>query len=255
MRPALTVELLKLRRSRVVWSTSLLIVLLVPVMCLGFVGVAENGGSGALGAKAAAMVTGEGWEAYFSLLAQIMSVTLFIGPGVVAAWVFGREHAEHTFASLFALPVTRRAIALAKLQALLGWGAVLTIALLGSSFLTGLLADVGPLSDIALVPALGRLGLAGLLTTVIATTVGLVASIGRGYLPAIGAIILLTAAAQVSVLLGTGAWFPYAAPGLYGLAGAEGISEVTPIQLLLVPITAVGIGLATAQWWQRAEVR
>lgn len=255
MKRALAVEMLKIRRSMVVWTTSALIIVLVPLLCLGFVAVAEAGGSGALGAKAGAMVTGDGWEAYLSLLAQIMSVTLFLGPGVVAGWAFGREHAEHTFASLFALPVSRRSIATAKFVALLGWGTALTVALLGSSLLAGLATNVGPLHEVDLLAALWRLGFAGVLTTVMATTVGLVASIGRGYLPAIGAIILLTAAAQVSVLLGTGAWFPYAAPGLYALAGSDGIPEVGTLQLLLVPIAALAAGLATTRWWQRAEVR
>jgi ABC-2 type transport system permease protein len=254
MRRAIMVEMLKLRHSPVVWTTTLLVVLLVPPLCLGFVAAASGNMSGALGAKAEAMVTGEGWDGYLNLLAQIAAVTLFIGPGVVVSWAFGREHAEHTFPSLFALPVSRRAIATAKVLVLAAWGCMLTVLLLATSVATGLIANVGPLGDVDLLARLARLGLAGVLTTIIALTVGLVASVGRGYLPAIGAIILLTMAAQVAVLFGTGGWFPYASPGLFAMAGADGIPTINTIQLLLVPITVVAAGWATAAWWQHAEV-
>jgi ABC-2 type transport system permease protein len=254
MRRAIAVEMLKIRHAPVVWITTLLVVLLVPPLCLGFVAAASGDMAGALGAKASAMVTGEGWDAYLGLLAQIVAVTMFIGPGVVVSWAFGREHAEHTFPSLFALPVSRRAIAVAKFIVLAGWGLALTVVLLATSVVVGLVANVGPLSEIDLVPRLARLGFAGVLTVIIALTVGLVASIGRGYLPAIGAIILLTAAAQIAVLFGTGGWFPYSAPGLFAMAGADGIPTVGGTQLLLVPIVAIAACWATAAWWQRADV-
>lgn len=254
MNRAFTVELLKFRRSPVVLVTTGLIVVLVPLLCLGFVAAAGGDATGAIAAKARAMVTGEGWEAYLGLLGQIVAVTLFIGPGVVAAWAFGREHAEHTFPSLFALPVSRGSIATAKFLVLLIWGAALTALLLVSSVLVGLITRLGPVGDVDLPATLTRIGLAGVLTVAIALTVGLVASIGRGYLPAIGALILLTMCAQIAVALGTGAWFPYAAPGLYAVAGAEGVADVTVIQLLLVPGTTLAAAWATVRWWERAEV-
>lgn len=254
MRRAITVELLKVRHSPVVITTTALIVILVPLLCLGFVAVAENGGAGAIGAKAEIIVSGEGWEAYLSMLAQMVAVTLFIGPGVVVTWAFGREHAEHTFPSLFALPVPRRSIAAAKFVVLLGWGAFLSVLVVAASALLGLIVGVGSTADVNLIADLARLTVAGFLTTTIALSIGLVASIGRGYLPAIGAIILLTAASQVAVLFGTGGWFPFAAPGLYAMTGVEGIAPVGLIQLLLVPLTAAVTVWATMSWWHRAEV-
>jgi ABC-2 type transport system permease protein len=229
-------------------------VILVPLLCLGFLRVAENGGVGALGAKAELLVAGEGWEAYLSILAQMVAVTLFIGPGVVVTWAFGREHAEHTFPSLFALPVPRRSIAGAKFIVLLSWGALLSVLVVAASALLGLVVGVGSTADVNLAADLARLTVAGFLTTTIALSIGLVASIGRGYLPAIGAVILLTAAAQVAVLFGTGGWFPFAAPGLYAMSGVEGVTQVGLVQLLLVPLTASVAVWATMSWWHRAEV-
>jgi ABC-2 type transport system permease protein len=254
MRRAITVEILKFRRSPVVLATTALIVVLVPLLCLGFFAAANGNAAGAIAAKARAMGIGEGWDGYFDLLAQMISVTLFIGPGVVVAWTFGREHADRTFPSLFALPVSRGSVATAKFLVLLAWGAALTTLVLAAAMMTGLAAGVGPLDGTEAATTLARIWSAGLLTSVIALTLGYVASVGRGYLPAIGALILLTMFAQIAVALGSGAWFPYAAPGLYAVAGAEGVADVTLLQLLLVPTFTLSAVWATVWWWQHAEV-
>lgn len=251
---AITVEFLKVRRSMVVFTTTALIVVLVPLLCLGFVAVAESGGAGATALKAQAMVVGEGWGAYLGLLGQMVAVAMFIGPGIVVAWAFGREHADRTFASLFALPVSRGSTATAKFLVLLCWGLLVTVLMLLAAVLVGLLADVGPLEDVDLITRLARLGIAGFLTSMLSLTLGLVASVGRGYLPAIGAMVLLTMSAQVAVLFGTGGWFPFAAPGLYAVAGSDAVAEVNAIQLLLVPVTTIAAAWRTVRWWDRAEV-
>lgn len=254
MKRALDVEYLKLRRASVVAWTTGLVVLFVPLLCVGFVAIAERGGAGAAALKAQAMVVGEGWEAYLGLLGQVVSVAMFIGPGVVVTWAFGREHSERTFPSLFALPVPRQSIAAAKFLVLVGWTLVLMALLLVSSVVVGLIAGVGPVEEVSIFATLPRLGFAGFLTGLLALTLGLVASVGRGYLPAFGALILLTVTTQIAVLLGTGGWFPYAAPGLFALAGVDGIPAVSTIQLLLVPATVGLVAWLTMRWWARAEV-
>jgi ABC-2 type transport system permease protein len=253
MRRALNVEFLKARRSTVVLVTTVLIVVLVPLLCLGFVAVAKAGGAGAVALKAQAMVVGEGWEAYLGLLAQIVSIAMFIGPGVVVAWAFGREFSDRTFPSLFGLPVSRGSIATAKFIVLACWGLVLTVLTLVATVLVGLVA-LGSPAGIDLAGWLSRLLVGGFLTSMIALTIGFVASVGRGYLPAFGALILLTMITQIAVLFGTGGWFPYAAPGLYAIAGAAGVAEVSVVQLLLVPIWTVFVGWLTVRWWNHAEV-
>ncbi|MFZ0493406.1 MAG: ABC transporter permease [Acidimicrobiia bacterium] len=254
MRRALKVEFLKARRSTVVLATTVLIAVLVPLLCLGFVAVAKAGGAGAVALKAQAMVVGEGWEAYLGLLAQIVSIAMFIGPGVVVAWAFGREFSDRTFPSLFGLPVSKGSIATAKFIVLAWWGLVLTVLTLGAAILVGLVAHVGSLAGIDLAGWLWRLLVAGFLTSMISLTIGFVASVGRGYLPAFGALILLTMITQIAVLFGTGGWFPYAAPGLYAIAGTADVAEVSIVQLLLVPVTTLVVAWLTVRWWNRAEV-
>jgi ABC-2 type transport system permease protein len=67
--------------------------------------------------------------------------------------------------------------------------------------------------------------------------------------------LLLIIVTQVVTAFRTGAWFPYAAPGLWmGLAGGEAAATVTPLQLVLaVPVSATGV-VATCAWWSTATL-
>lgn len=254
MRAAIRIEWWKLRRSRVTHVATALMGLLLPALGLGFYSVAIRGGAGLLADKAAALLVGEGWEGYLGLVDQVAAVALFLGAGVVVAWAFGREHADRTFPSLFALPVSRTAIAAAKFTVLCGWVIFLAVVVCLAALALGVTGGVEPF-DAGLV-ASGLLGLfaicvgAGLL----ALTMGFVASVGRGYLPAVGALIVLIAAAQVSVLFGTGGWFPFAVPGLLAVAGAEGAPDLSVVQLALVPALGAAGAWATVWWWRNAEV-
>lgn len=253
MRPAIQVEWQKMRRSTVMLTATVLMAGLLPLMGLAFYSVGQGGGAGLLADKADAFAVGEGWVGYLGAINQIAAVAVFLGAGIVAAWVFGREHADRTFASLFALPVSRRSIAGAKLIVLLGWMTALTVLIVCTSLGLGLVAGVGETTGALTVELLKTSSVtfaAGLLSL----TMALVASVGRGYLPAIGAIVLIIAAAQVTVLFGTGGWFPFAVPGLIAVSGTEGAPSLSAIQIGLVPVTT-GLGAwLTLRWWQRAEV-
>lgn len=253
---ALQVEWCKLRRSPVVATATLLLAVVIPALALGFFAAATSGGAGALAGKAAVLLTDEGWAGYLGAVDQVAAAAAFVGAGVVVAWVFGREHADHTFAALFGTTVGRGQVAVAKFVVTLAWAGAVSVALALVAALLGLAVDVGtPTDDVAVVLA----GLARTLTVTASTTtlalpVALVASVGRGYLPAIGAVVVLLAVAQVSVLLGGGAWFPFAVPGLVAVAGAPGVPSVGAAQVLLVVVTVVAGAAATVVWWQRAEV-
>ena len=254
MMSAVRVEWWKLRRSRVALVATILMGVLLPALGLAFYSVALNGGTGSLADKAAALLVGEGWEGYLGLVDQVAAVAVFLGAGVVVAWAFGREHVDRTFPSLFALPVSRRAIAGAKFAVLAGWVLFLAVAICLVALILGVTGGVGPYEVEVVASGLGRLLAICIGAGLLSLTMGLVASVGRGYLPAIGALIVLVAAAQVSVLFGTGGWFPFAVPGLMAVAGAEGVPELNGAQLALVPaLGATGIW-ATIWWWRKTEV-
>lgn len=251
---ALRFEWWKLKRSPVTLIATAAMVIVLPAMGLGFYSVAQEGGTGALARKAGAMLVGEGWDGYLGAVAQISAAAMFVGSGVVAAWMFGREHTDRTFASLFALPISRGTVAAAKYAVLLGWVIVLSALVTGIATTLGLLTNVGPFESGVHGMIVLRLFAVALSTTVLSLTIGWVANIGRGYLPAIGALVLILIVAQMSVLFGAGGWFPFAVPGLLAVAGTEGVLMPGAAQIALVPFTsALGIW-ATVHWWRNAEV-
>lgn len=251
---ALRIEWLKLRRSPVTLTATSLMVLVLPMLALGFYRVAASDGVGALAQKAQALVVGDGWDGYLGLVDQIVAAAVFVGTGVVVAWVFGREHSDRTFSALFALTVSRRSIAWSKVVVLTTWAVILSLLIVCSAAAVGTIAGVGPIDADIVIPGLLRLLAVTFSTTLLSLTVGLPASVGRGYLPAIGAMVLILMAAQVSVLFGTGGWFPFAVPGLLAVTGGEGVPTPTAFQQALVPLTAAIGAWLTAAWWRRAEV-
>ena len=116
----------------------------------------------------------------------------------------------------------------------------------------GMAAGVGPVEAALLTEVLRLLGTA-ITAGLLALTMGLVASVGRGYLPAIGAMSVIIAAAQVAVLFGTGGWFPFAVPGLLAIAGSEGAPQLTAAQVALIPAVTGAGAWAALVWWRRAD--
>ncbi|MGH8952623.1 MAG: ABC transporter permease [Acidimicrobiia bacterium] len=254
MRAALQVEWLKLRRSRVTLVATAFMGLLVPAIGLAFYSVAMSGGVGAIAVKAAAFLIGEGWVGYLGLVDQIAAVAVFGGAGVVVAWGFGREHVDRTFPSLFALTVPRATIALAKFLVLSVWIVALALVIVLVALILGIVAQVGPVEIDAAAGDIVRLFLITTAAGALALTMGYAASLGRGYLPAIGALMVVIVAAQVAVLFGAGGWFPFAVPGLMAVEGAEGAPNLSPAQFALVPAMSLVSIWMTTRWWARAEV-
>jgi ABC-2 type transport system permease protein len=253
MRDAIAVEYLKLRRSPVTWVTALLVVVLCPALCLAFVSVVEGSGDGLLAAKVQAMVTGTGWHAYTGLLDQFAATALFVGFGVVIIWCFGREFSDRTAGSLFGLPVSRATIATAKMLVVAAWGIAVSVVMVLVATTAGTVFGLGIPDGPAVTELAKLLGVSGL-TAVITLPLALPASIGRGYLPGIGTMVLLLISAQVAVLFGTGAWYPFAAPGLWAVSGQQEVVPVTAFQLTLVPLTALAGWMVVARWWNSFEL-
>lgn len=253
MRDAVAVEWLKLRRARVPWVAAVVAVVLLPLLGLAFTRLAGADVEGPLAAKLGAMVVGSGWTAYLGTLGQLVAVGQFLAVGFVVVWCFGREFVDRTVGALFALPVGRGTIAGAKVAVLAAWSLALVLALVGVVALAGVAAGLeGPTRAAAV--GLARLaGLAGL-SSLLAVPLAVVASVARGHLAGVGALIGLVAAAQVAVLFGVGGWFPFAAPGLWAVSWVDPTLSVTTTQLLLVPAAAVAGAGTTVWWWSRFEV-
>ena len=138
MRAAMRVEALKLTHSLVGLIATLAVVAGMLAL-LGGITAGVAGGNPELVAKAGPAGT-LNWDGLLAGAAQITAVASILGFGIVLSWMFGREFTEGTVTGLFALPVSRTRIALAKLTVYALWATVVSVALTAE-------ASGKPLSD------------------------------------------------------------------------------------------------------------
>ena len=256
LRAALWAETLKARRARMPVVT-LVGFALAPLMSALFMKIlldpAWAARFGMLTTKAQFSAAHGDWPTYFGLLTQAMAVGGFIIFSLVVIWLFGREYSDQTAKDLLALPTPRATIVTAKLCLTVLWCAVLTlwIYLLGLT-LGALIGLPGWTADVWLHATVRYAATAGL-TIALTLPFAWVASAGRGYLPAIGATVLLIFLAQVLSVLGLGPWFPWAAPGLLsGAAGPEAQNLGVGTYLLVAAAVLGGVAGVIA-WWRAAD--
>ncbi len=245
---AIAVEARKTLGSRVVVTTTVLLVAGIAVLA-GALTAAAGGGNEQVLAKLGLLAGRAGWDLLLGVVAQVTAAAALLGFGTVLSWMFGREFADGTVGGLFALPVSRTAVAAAKIVVFLVWAVVVATALVAVLLAAGLVVGLGtPGADV--LAALARQHLLALLSAVLAVPAAWAATLGRGLLPGIGATIGLIVTAQVMVVSGTGAWFPIAAPALWALQPAA----VTGIQLVLVATIPLIFVPATLRTWRRLQL-
>ena len=254
--PALWTETLKMRRSKVPLFTALgfSIAPLVGGLFMIILKDPEAARSmGLISAKAQLMAGVADWPTFFGILAQAVAVGGAILFAVITAWVFGREFSDHTAKELLALPTSRAAIVAAKFVVIAIWTSVLTVFIFLIGLLVGKLVVIPGWSDELLRRAsVDVLGSAALTITLL-PFVALLASIGRGYLPPFGWMILTVALAQIAAITGWGDWFPWSVPALFsGVVGPR--AELMGMHSYIIVIVASMIGLAaTFYWWRSAD--
>lgn len=173
--------------------------------------------------------------------------------GLVVIWLFGREFSDRTAKDLLALPTSRGAIVTAKLLVALGWACLLTAQVVVISLLFGTMLRLPGWTTGTALHGFGTVFGTALLTITLATTYGLVASVGRGYLAAVGAMFVSLFAAQVIAALGFGAWFPWSVPSL--LSGVAGPQQTSPSAWSIAGVILLGLtaSVATVLWWEHAD--
>lgn len=247
MRAAIWAEAVKLAGSTVGRVASVAIVVGIAVLSASMLLAAATTTDPQLLAKLGPVATGD-WRGYLLGAAQITGAGGLGGFAVVLAWMFGREFGDGTIAGLFALPVRRSTIALAKLIVYLVWAVAMSLLLAIVLGLVGTLAGLGPIGTGTL-EALARQAALGVMSVAITLPVAWAATLARSVLGGVSVAIALVVVAQVSVLAGLGGWMPLAAPALWALGTA-----VTPVQLaLLIPFGAVFVALI-AQSWRRLQL-
>lgn len=249
-------ELLKLRRSRLPWVS-----VLAFTVAAGFGGLMmfilqdlrRARALGLLGAKAAIAGGTADWPAYFALLAQTIAVGGVMIFGLIVVWTFGREFSQDTAKDLLALPTPRTAIVVAKFAVTASWCLVLALYTDLLGLLIGTAIGLSGWSGATAATGLANVLLTSAMTIALVTPFALAASIGRGYLAAVGAMFLAFFLAQVIALLGYGRYFPWSVPALFaGMAGPGSTPPGLPGYTLVVLVGIAGV-LGTAVWWKHAD--
>lgn len=246
--PAIATEARKAITSRVLrWTTGLLIAAVLALVA-GIL-AAKNLNDPQLTAKLGPLAELEGWPALLGVAAQITAAGVMPALGIGLSWIIGREFAEGTITGLFALPVPRWGIALAKLIVYAVWVLVVAIILTSALLLLGLVLGYGA-------PAFDEWGTLGrhvpltVLVGLTAAPAAWAATLGRGLLPGIATTIGLLVIAQVMAFTGVGAWFPLVTPALWAIDP----TAVSGVQLALVPSIPLVFGALTLSAWHRLQL-
>jgi ABC-2 type transport system permease protein len=245
---AVSVETRKAVASRVLPWTSGILILGLAALTGGLLTAAAAGDERVL-ARLGPLAETHGWPLLVGTAAQILAAGGFGACGILIAWLYGREFADGTIAGLFALPVPRASVALAKLLVFLGWAVTMAVALTVTLGVIGVAAGL-PASDPGNTVQLLRIPLLTLLTAMLAVPAGWIASLARSVLAGIAATIVLLIVAQVCAVLGVGAWVPLIAPALWAIA-----PDTVPWPALLgVAAVPIVFGGATALTWTRMQL-
>lgn len=245
---AVAVEARKARASRVMLSTTVILVVGVAALASGMLfGVAS--GDEQLLAKLGPAAAAGGWSGLVGVVAQITSAGGLLAFGVALSWLFGREFADGTVGGLFALPVRRSTIALAKLTVFLAWAVGVAVLLTAVVAVLGLAFGYGA-TDAAGAVEIVRIPVLAVLTALTAVPVAWVATLGRGLLAGIAATVVLLVLAQVMAVIGVGAWVPVVAPALWAIDP----DAVPAVSLAIVPSVPLVFGALCALAWSRLQL-
>ena len=255
----LSTELLKARRSKMLWISMLLFVfmgLMIGLLMLISKHPEIAGKSVVMNTKAS-LIGKADWPTYLNLLIQMVLTIGSIGCGIVAIWVFGREYTDRVVKDLLALPVSRHIFVLSKFIVIVIWSMLLLLLLLITALIAGLLVNLESWSPAGMGNFFILYIVSSFLTVLLCTPVALIACLSRGYLLAVAFVVMtlimtqFVYAAIPSIIL----YFPWAIPALYsGVAGKDLPHPGFPSYSILV-ITSVAGFLGTVAWWRYADQR
>lgn len=253
----LIVELLKLRRSKIVMVSFIFFMFIPMMMSLMFLiqkhpEIATK--LGMIGTKATLMRLGSGdWQAYLGFVTQGMAGIGLIGFGFITSWIFGREFLDRTVKDMIALPISRSYFVVSKFIIIIIWSILLMLIYFISALISGNFIGISGWSNEIIMYHTQIFMETSLLTILLCTPVGFLASYSRGYLLPMGFVILTMIMANFSGLVGLGPFFPWSIPGLLGVpAGTEGM-ELTLVSFIILKSTSIIGFVGTLAWWKFAD--
>jgi ABC-2 type transport system permease protein len=258
--PALWVELRKVWRSKTLWITALgffLVVLISGLFMYILKDPEQARRLGLLGAKAQIFGGSADWPSFFNLMLLMVSVGGLVIFGFIFVWVFGREFGDKTVYDMLSLPTSRATIVMAKIITASYWSVALILIVFVLMLAIGAILQLPGWSMATALNGLESILVTGSLTALLCIPFGLVASVARGYLPAVGCIFLVLLLGQVISHLGYGQYFPWTIPMLYSGAAEALTGEATTalglISYILVGVVSVVSLILTSAWWRYAD--
>ena len=250
---ALWTETLKLRRSKVP-LVSVAGFALIPLMGGLFMLIVKDpqlaSRLGMLTTKAQLSIGSADWPAYFKFLTQALAAGGMILFGLLITWIFGREYSDRTAKDLLALPTSRGAIVLAKFVVVTCWSVLLALLVFVLSIGVGNALALPGWSAAFVQHTAGVLTLVVGLSLVLVLPFAVAASVGRGYLPAFGCMLLAVILSETAATIGWGPYFPWAIAGLAGVNGPETLGLGS---YALVVLTGAAGVIGTLAWWRYAD--
>jgi ABC-2 type transport system permease protein len=258
--PALRVEYLKVRRSKTLWLTVLAFVLATGIGGL-FMFILKDPERarqlGIIGAKAQIFGDTADWPSFFNLMLLLVSIGGLIIFGFIFVWIFGREYSDKTYYDLLSLPISRMTIVIAKIITAAYWSMLLILLVFVLMLGLGAILQLPGWSSAVTMHGLALLLGTGALTVLICIPFALMASVTRGYLPAVGGIFLVLVLGQIINQIGYGQYFPWNIPMMYsGAAQALSGKTAAPlgfISYLLVILVGIISIIVTGAWWRYAD--
>jgi ABC-type transport system involved in multi-copper enzyme maturation permease subunit len=214
----LSTEFMKLRRSKITWTT-LAVYAVGPLAAALFMVIIKDPEfarrAGLVNQKAHLIVSSADWPSYLSLILEMAVMFGMILIGVIVSYVFGREYTEGTAKNMLGLPMRREWYVCGKFLVTVAWFAGIVTAVVAEAVSIGFLLKL-PGYDAALLGAtILNIGETSALALLLSTVFGWIAIATKGYLAPIGATMLALILANVFAQTGWGKWFPWSILGLF----------------------------------------
>ena len=248
------IELLKLKRLKIVWITFGLFAF-IPLMfgLMLYISMhpesAANVGMFALKAK---MFGSNDWSGYVTAIIQAGAGLGFIGTGFVFSYIFGREYTDKTFKDLLALPISRTYFIIAKSILGIIWSFLLFVTLITIGIIVGKVLGVqGNFNEVF--NYCSQYFKMTVSTILVSLPITYFASKSQGIIAPLGFCILTLIFSNLIVTMGIGTYFPWAIPGLIGMNIKSVGLQVNYISYIILFVTGIIGFVMTVQYWNKAD--
>ena len=246
---------MKLRRSRIFWSTVLLFIF-IPLMLGLLLFISRNPEIskklGLVGTKAELFKTDD-WSGFYTLVKQSIATIGLIGFGFVTTWVFGREYTDRTLKDILVMPVSRQSIICSKFVVVILWCFLLSIVFLSTSIFIGYLMNIPGIYEEGRGIQINGYFSVSLLTLALSTPVAFVCVYSRGLIAPLAFAILTLICAQFAAMTGIGQFFPWAVPGILTVINEVEGFNINMASYIILGLTSISGFTGTILWWRYAD--